>query len=63
MQSERAEVVKQLRMLAHRMTHVADHMAALGDEVDAHASELRHAAVIAEGWADGIERESGDAPE
>ena len=62
MQSERAEVVKQLRMLVCKMTHVADHMTLLGgDEVDAHAIELRRAAAIADGWADGVEKESGDA--
>ena len=59
MQSERAEVVRDLRSLAVKMREVADALWRIG--VDRHATEMVGAASIAEGWADGIERESSDA--
>lgn len=45
------------------MLDISDAMWRLGagDEVDVHAKELAGAAKVAQGWADGIERESGDA--
>ena len=59
MQSERTEVVGDLRRLSRNMLDIADAMWRLGAgaEVDAHANELTVAARIAQGWADGIEGE------
>jgi hypothetical protein len=56
-------VVGDLRQLSRNMLDIADAMWRLGAgaEVDAHAKELTGAARIAQDWADGIERESGDA--
>jgi len=63
MQSERAEVARDLRALACKMREVADAMWRLhmGVNVDDHSVQMTGAAAIADGWADGIERESGDA--
>lgn len=63
MRPERAEVVRDLRELARKMRDVADAMWRLhmGVNVDDHSVQMTGAAAIADGWADGIEKESGDA--
>lgn len=63
MQPDRADVVRDLRSLARKMRDVSDAMWRLqiGPGVDGHAAEMAGAAAIADGWADGIEKESGDA--
>lgn len=62
--TEPSEVINDLRAIAERMHEVADAMwrLGLGADVDEHARELHGAAEIAKGWADGIERETREAP-
>lgn len=62
--TEPSEVVSDLRTLSRLMRQIADAMwrLGLGADVDEHARELHGAAEIAKGWADGIERETREAP-